>query len=141
MATYKKVMLYDSEPVKFCTKCLSLKVLYEDIRDIEYCGECGCTDVEEAPLDVWEQKYEKKYGHKFVEKGTNPRNSYIFNLTNNEIKQRLFASENWRKAIETIYPYFPRGYSKIDTILLFWDKILKDNKLDDFKLELTKIKL
>lgn len=60
---------YNKEPVYYCAKCLSLR-----IRDIpymtesEYCDECGSTNIEQTLIHEWEQMYEKKYGHKFLNK-------------------------------------------------------------------------
>ena len=141
MTTYEKVTDHEEEPVKYCPRCLSLKIKYEELRDLEYCGDCGCTDVLETSFDDWEGKYERRYGHKFVEKNNDPRKSYIFNLSIKELKQKMYESNNWKSVIKSMYPRFPEGYSKIDTILIFFDQIIKDNKLDDFKILLTKIKL
>lgn len=142
MATYEKVTTYDDDPVKYCPRCLSLKIKYEDIQDLEYCGDCGCTDIVEASFDEWEKKYERRYGHKLVEKNTDPRKSFIFGLSIKELKHKMYESkENWKTVIKTIYPTFPGGLSKIDSILLFFDHLIRDNKLDDFKILLTKTKL
>lgn len=141
MATYEKVTDYEDDPVKYCPRCLSLKIKYEEFRDLEYCGDCGCTDILETSFEDWEKKYERRYGHKFVEKSNDPRKSYIFNLSIKELKQKMYDSDNWKSVVKSMYPRFPDGYSKIDTILIFFDQIIKDNKLDDFKILLTKIKL
>ena len=141
MATCEKITDYDDDPIKYCPRCLSIKVKYEESQDTEYCGDCGCTDIVECSFEEWEKKYERRYGHKFVEKSNDPRKSYIFNLTVEELKQKMYDSDNWKAAIVGMNHKFPGGYSKIDTILLFFDWLIKENKLDDFKILLTKIKL
>ena len=47
---------YDSEPVRYCSRCYSLKVKYDETLDSEYCGDCGCSDISEAPIEIWEEK-------------------------------------------------------------------------------------
>ena len=141
MSTYERVIDYEDEPVKYCPRCLSLKIKYEEIRDTEYCGDCGCTDIEEAPIDVWERKYKAKYGHSFVEKGNDPKKSPIFQMTRIELRKKVYDSPKWKNIIEAMYPSFPGGLSKIDSILLFFDKLIRENKLDDLKLLLIKMKI
>ena len=141
MAAYEKVTEYEDEPVKYCPRCLSLKIKYEELSDTEYCGDCGCSDVLEASFEDWERKYEARYGHKFVEKGKDIRKHPIFQLTIKELKNKLYDSDNWEKVVRAMYPTFPQGYSKIDSILLFFDKLIRENQLDEFRILLTKIKL
>lgn len=58
---------YNSEPVVFCKKCLSLKIL--SINDeIDYCDDCGSTDIDTANIEDWEEMYKKKYGKTFINK-------------------------------------------------------------------------
>ena len=141
MAEQENLNNYDDEPVAYCAGCYSLKIKYEDAIDSDCCMECGCTDIREAPFEAWEKMYEQRYGHKYAEKSNDPRKSYIFNLSIKELKQKMYDSDNWKSVVKSMYPRFPDGYSKIDTILIFLDQIIKDNKLDDFKILLTKIQL
>ena len=133
---------YDSEPVRYCARCYSLKIKCDDTMDsecCEYCDDCGCSDVNEAPFEVWEQKYEKRYGHKFAVKNEDPKKSFIYNLTTEELKTKIYKSEKWKYIIRSLYPKFPEGLSKADSIILFFSTILKDNKLNDLKLLLLKL--
>lgn len=57
---------YDSEPVFYCKNCLSLNIMYLDGMD--YCDECGCTDIESTDIYTWEKIYERKYGKPFNER-------------------------------------------------------------------------
>lgn len=39
---------YNKEPVHYCAKCLSLRIV--GIDDFEYCDICGSTDIEECSI-------------------------------------------------------------------------------------------
>lgn len=57
---------YNNEPVCFCKKCLSLKVLRIDDEDC-YCEDCGSTDIGQTSIEDWDIRYQKMYGHKFLD--------------------------------------------------------------------------
>lgn len=135
----EKINTYDEEPVRFCAKCYSLKVKYEEATDSEYCGDCGCTDMLEAPFEVWEKKYEGRYKHKFAERNEDPRKSFIFKMPISKLKQKVYDSDKWKEIIKTIFPRFPEGYSKADSVILFFDAIIKHNKIEELKLLLYKL--
>lgn len=60
---------YNSEPIYFCKHCLSLKVMNESrLPDLEYCGECGSTNVDITDIDTWQKMYEKKYGFNYLKR-------------------------------------------------------------------------
>lgn len=129
---------YNSEPLKYCAKCLSLKIKYEESVDSEYCAECGSSDILEAPVEEWEKKYENKYKRKFVVKEEDPKKSFIFRLPLKELKTKVYESTKWKEILKAMYPSFPEGYSKADSIILFFDTLIKQNKIDEFKLLLYK---
>lgn len=54
---------YNSEPVVYCKNCLSLKIMILD--DIDYCDDCGCTNLDSTDIESWNKMYEKKYGKPF----------------------------------------------------------------------------
>ena len=58
--------IYNEEPVFYCAECLSLRI--RNINDSQYCycDSCGCTNIEEANIFVWEKMYVAKYGKKFI---------------------------------------------------------------------------
>ena len=85
---------YDSEPVKFCSKCYSLKVTYEDALGLECCADCGSSEISEASLEEWEKKYVQRYGHKLVVKNEDPRKTYIFKHCQLYYVCALYASAN-----------------------------------------------
>jgi len=125
---------YDDEPVKYCARCYSLKIKYEEALDSEYCDECGSTDIQESSVEEWENRYERRYGHKFVSKQVDPKKTYIFKLSPVELMHKVSDNEKWRSIIKSIYPNFPGGYSKADSIVLFFDTLIKQNKLDTLRL-------
>ena len=129
---------YDSEPVRYCARCYSLKVKYEESVDSECCGDCGSSDILEAPIEEWEKKYERRYGHKFTQKEQDPKNTFIFKLPLDKLKAKVYESSQWREIINAIYPKFPGGYGKTDSIILFFDTLVRQNKLNELKLLLYK---
>ena len=129
---------YDSEPVKYCARCYSLKIKYEDALDSECCAECGSTDIQEAPVEEWEKKYERRYGHKLTQKTEDPKKTYFFKMTPKELMHKVADSPKWKEIIKGIYPHFPGGYGKADSIVLFFDTLTRQNKLGELKLFLFK---
>ena len=132
---------YDSEPVCYCANCLSLNVKYEEAIDSDCCGKCGCTDIREALPQEWEKLYEKKYGKKFVEKSNDIRKSPIFQLSFSRLMAKVSDSPKWESIIKGIYGHLPKGCSKADSIVIFFDKLIKDNKLDALRTLLYKMKI
>lgn len=58
---------YNTLPVFYCSKCLSLRIMVLD-EDTDYCDDCGCTDIESTNIDSWTDKYIKKFGKPFINK-------------------------------------------------------------------------
>lgn len=56
---------YNDEPVYFCKKCLSLKVMVLG-EQFEYCDECGNTDIGTSHIDEWKELYHNKYGENYI---------------------------------------------------------------------------
>lgn len=60
---------YNAEPVFYCTRCLSLKVMNEShLPDLEYCGDCGSTNIETTDIKTWELMFEQRYGLKLLDR-------------------------------------------------------------------------
>ena len=56
---------YDKEPVFYCKKCLSLAI--KRLHNIlDYCDNCGSTEIDETDIHTWEKLYVNKYGVKFL---------------------------------------------------------------------------
>ena len=138
MSNTESLTPYDTEPVIYCSKCYSLKICHEDSVGTDCCMECGCSDVVSASIEEWEKLYEKRYGKRYVTKNTDPRSNPIFKLSLGELKMRVFNHPQWEKILHTIYPHFPKGLSKTDSIILFFDKLVKDNRLNGLRLLLLK---
>ncbi len=68
---------YNNVPVAYCKTCLSLAVVEvnlsssvatdDTIPKICYCSKCSNTEVEEAHITEWEEKYEQRFGKKFLD--------------------------------------------------------------------------
>lgn len=127
---------YDLEPVKYCARCYSLKIKYEETTDSEYCGDCGCSDTMTASIEEWEKLYEKRYGSKYTVKGTDPKKSPIFLLPLDKLKEKLYNSPMMDAIIHSLYPRFPRGLGKADAIIMLFNFLIRDNRLDDLRLTL-----
>jgi len=108
------------------------------VDDSDYCMKCGCSEVAEASIGEWEELYKARYGRRYVERTGDPYRKHIYQMTVQELKTELYDRANYREVIETLYPGFPRHFSRIDAILLFFDKIIKEgelNKLRDILIE------
>lgn len=55
---------YNLEPVYYCTHCLSLKVLSLDPY-VDYCDDCGSTDIESTDIFTWRRMYKERFGKDF----------------------------------------------------------------------------
>ena len=63
---------YNDEPVFYCKSCLSLKIKTVALGlDLDYCDECGCTDIEEANIEEWQALYRARYGFEYLTKELN----------------------------------------------------------------------
>lgn len=138
MSTQEQLNDYDSEPVRYCARCYSLKVKYDESIDSEYCVDCGSSDIAESSIDEWEKKFERRYNCRYVVKNEDPQQSFLFNLPIEKLKTKVYNSPHWKEIINRLYPHFPGGLSRTDSIILLFDKLVKDNKLKDLKLMLMK---
>lgn len=58
---------YNSEPVYYCPRCLSLKIMgVPGIEGLDYCDDCGCTQPEQSSIEEWQKKYREKYGFDYL---------------------------------------------------------------------------
>lgn len=58
---------YNSEPIHYCQRCLSLKILrVPGIEDLDYCDDCGCTQTEQSSIEEWQKKYRERYGFDYL---------------------------------------------------------------------------
>lgn len=58
---------YNKVPVIFCKHCLSLAIRNAD--GIDYCDECGSTEMIETSIDNWEKVYILKYDTTLITDG------------------------------------------------------------------------
>lgn len=125
---------YDTEPVQYCARCYSLKIKYEETINSDYCTECGCLDTLTSDIHTWETLYERRYGKKYVTRGSDPKKTLVFMMPIDKLKTKVYQHPKWREIIKKIYPGFPGGLGKEDSVILFFDKIIKDNRLDDLRM-------
>lgn len=61
---------YNSEPVFYCKHCLSLNIKSVDdfvnTDCLDFCDECGSTEIDTTDIYTWEKMYEQKYGRNFL---------------------------------------------------------------------------
>lgn len=103
---------------------------------MDCCGECGCTDTRNASFNTWEELFKRRYGHKYVQETKDIRRSPIFLMTEKELKQQLYKSSHWKEICKTLYPNFPDGISRADSVILLFAKLCQDNRMDDLRIEL-----
>lgn len=56
---------YNNEPVFYCENCLSLRI--RGIDDFGYCDECSSTDIGQCSIEEWENLYQARFGHKYLD--------------------------------------------------------------------------
>jgi hypothetical protein len=61
---------YNDEPVFYCKSCLSLKIktVASGALGLDYCDDCGSTDVETTDIESWRQLYRERYGFDYLTK-------------------------------------------------------------------------
>lgn len=141
MSDYELLNDYDSEPVFYCSVCLSLNIKHEEAIDSDCCGECGSTAIDVASFEEWEKKYEKRYGHKLAEKNEDIRNSPVFKLSFSKLMKKVADCPKWESIIKEVYGCIPKGLGKADSIVMFFDWLTKNNKLDRLREVLYKWKI
>lgn len=133
MSRSEKIVLQDSEPVAYCSRCYSLAIKYEEAIGSDCCQECGCSDISETAIEKWEEMYERRYGHKYITSSRNIRNSPVFKMSLSELKMKVYEHSEWRNIVKRFYPRFPEGLSRADSVILLFDKLAKDGRMDELK--------
>lgn len=64
MSKESKKKQYNDEPVFCCKRCLSLNI--KTVDGMDYCDDCGSTDLDYIHIDVWESIYEDMHGEKYI---------------------------------------------------------------------------
>lgn len=60
---------YNEEPVFYCKNCLSLKIKTVQVdSNLDYCDECGSTDIAQTSIEEWRNIYKNRYGIDFLNK-------------------------------------------------------------------------
>lgn len=59
---------FNKEPVFWCKKCLSLRIkTVPSMNGLDYCDDCGSTDVEKGDIDYWRTLYKERYGFDYLD--------------------------------------------------------------------------
>lgn len=124
---------YNSEPVEYCARCYSLKIKREDSIDADCCMDCGSTEMAFTDIRTWERLYANRYGHTFIQKGNGPRNSIYYKMTLGELKSLMFHSNYFYPVVYSLYPGFPKGLTKSEAVIVLFDKLSKDGRIDDLR--------
>lgn len=124
---------YDEEPVQYCAKCYSLRITHDDTTDSDICSVCGSTDIATTTIDRWEKLYENRYGHKFVNRSNDPRDSIYFKMSIAKLKTKLYYSKYLQPILYSLYPHFPQGLSKSESVIMLFDQLSKDNRIDELR--------
>lgn len=131
---------YNSEPVRYCSKCYSLQIGYiPESPNTEYCMKCGCSDTEETSIEEWEKLWEERYGEKFIHKNYDIRNHRVFKMTVQELQQFLYDYPQYKNIIKSLYPDFGFQRRKVDDIFSFFNRLVKDGKIEGLRYELIDI--
>lgn len=133
MSNQDKIEEYDSEPVVYCARCYSLKIKHEDAIDSDCCMECGCSDILSTSIQDWERMYENRYRKKFVVKNNDPKSSEFYRMTISQLKSWVYNSPYRENIIKTFYPRFPKGLTNIESVIVFFDRLEKDKKINELR--------
>ena len=56
---------YNNIPVYYCPHCLSLRI--KMLNDyIDYCDNCGYTEIETTHIDEWKKMYRQRFGKDYI---------------------------------------------------------------------------
>ena len=136
MSKQEKIKEYESDPVTFCARCYSLKYKYEESIGMECCMECGCTDCKTTSFEEWNKLYIGRYGHEYLKIKRDPKKSPLFTMPISKLKDRVFNNSSWKEICKSLYPKFPEGLSRTDSVIMLFSQLCKDNRLDDLRMKL-----
>lgn len=105
----------------------------EGVENSDFCKSCGCTEISQTDIRTWERLYESRYGHKYVERPADPVRARIGTLTWEELKRMFCTHRCCEGIIWQMYPRLSRRLPKADAMLLFFDKVMKDGRIEELK--------
>lgn len=60
---------FNKEPVFYCKHCLSLRIkIVPEMGGLDYCDDCGATDINQTDIETWRQMYKDKFGFDYLDK-------------------------------------------------------------------------
>ena len=84
----------DNSPVHYCDICLSLKIKTLENTIIDYCGNCGSTNINQTDILDWEEKYYHTYHREHLERNIKLERKRNGILYNNNIEQKESKSDS-----------------------------------------------
>lgn len=58
---------YNNQPVYYCPRCLSLRIMgVPGMEGLDYCDDCGSTQIEQSNIEDWQKKYRGRYGFDYL---------------------------------------------------------------------------
>lgn len=125
--------IYDDEPVTYCSRCYSLKIKHEEVTDSDICMDCGCTETKTTDISTWERLYERRYGRKYVDRKDTAEDSIYFKMPLSRLKMCLCQSKRLQVILRKLYPAFPQGLTRTESVIVLFDRLSKDNRIDDLR--------
>lgn len=59
---------FNTEPVFYCKHCLSLRIkAVPGLSHLDYCDECGATDIAQTDIETWRKMYREKFGFDYLD--------------------------------------------------------------------------
>jgi hypothetical protein len=129
---------YNSDPVYFCENCYSLYIKHDDFLDADYCAKCGCSNIVCTDIKDWEKLYENRYKRKLVTRAGDPNVIKVYGMTWKEIKQFICDSPKWESIVCRMYPHLRNRYGRADTLMMFFDLVTRQNRINELKDVLVK---
>lgn len=63
----RKKAEYNSEPVFYCKRCLSLRIMTVPRSNDLFCDKCNSNQIEEDTIENWEKLYKERNHHSYLE--------------------------------------------------------------------------
>lgn len=61
--------IFNNEPVFYCKHCLSLRIMtVPEMEELDYCDDCGTTNIGQTDIETWRQMYKNKYGFDYLDR-------------------------------------------------------------------------
>lgn len=82
--------------------------------------------------------WEERYGERYIKRYRNPKKAYVYNLPMGDLKQLIYLSPFRREIIKSMYHDFPEYVTDIESVLLLYDNVCKDGRLNELRDNIVK---